>query len=188
MEPQVALIDRDIWPDSRHQLLLVDDFAGAFDQNDKNVERASTQVNRAARLLEVSVRWAQAKWTERNRVRSRRGLFVSHLNSLETTGTGNNRGLHRGFQWNDRCHVKAWLRSESPDSGTADCSAWLPLRRAAIFGGRPAVAFATEARVRTCAVLFLPGCEVQGIQGLLQLLVGGLPDLRRAWCSGVIGS
>ena len=75
-----------------------------------------------------------------------------------------------------------------PDSGAAGCSAWLPLRRAAIFGGRPAVAFATEARVRTCAVLFLRGYEVQGIQGLLQLLVGGLPDLRRAWCSGVIGS
>lgn len=82
MEPQVALIDRDIWPDSRHQLLLADDFAGAFDKNDKNVERASTQMNRAARLLEVSVRRAQAKWTERNRVRGRSGLFVSHPNSL----------------------------------------------------------------------------------------------------------
>ena len=86
MEPQVALIDRDIWPDSRHQLLLADDFAGAFDQNDKNVERASTQMNWAASLLEVSARWAQPKWTERNRVRSRRGLFVSHLDSLKTTG------------------------------------------------------------------------------------------------------
>jgi len=82
MEPQVALIDRDTWPDSRHQLLLADDFAGAFDQNHKNVEGSSTQVNRAARLLEFSVRWAQAKWTERNRVRGRSGLFVSHLNSL----------------------------------------------------------------------------------------------------------
>jgi hypothetical protein len=39
MEPQVALLDRDIWPDSRHQLLLTDNFAGAFDKNDKNVER-----------------------------------------------------------------------------------------------------------------------------------------------------
>ena len=86
MEPQVALIDRDIWPDSRHQLLLADDFAGAFDQNDKNVERASTQMNRAARLLEVSVRWAQAKWTERNKVRSKSGLFVSHLHSLNSFG------------------------------------------------------------------------------------------------------
>jgi hypothetical protein len=29
-----------------------------------------------------------------------------------------------------------------------------------------AVAFATEARVRTCAAPFLRGCEVQGIQGI----------------------
>jgi hypothetical protein len=86
MEPQVALIDRDIWPDSRHQLLLADNFAGAFDKNDKNVERSSTQMNWAARLLKVSVRWEQAKWTERNKVRSRSGLFVSHLHSLNIFG------------------------------------------------------------------------------------------------------
>jgi hypothetical protein len=83
MEPQVALIDRDIRPDSRHQLLLADNFAGAFDKNDKNVERSGTQMNWAARLLKVSVRWEQAKWTERNKIRSRSGLFVSHLHSLK---------------------------------------------------------------------------------------------------------
>jgi hypothetical protein len=86
MEPQVALLDRDIWPDSRHQLLLADNFAGAFDKNDKNVERASTQVNWAARLLKVSVRRAQAKRAERNEARSRSGLFVSHLYSLNIFG------------------------------------------------------------------------------------------------------
>jgi hypothetical protein len=86
MEPQVALLDRDIWPDSRHQLLLADNFAGAFDKNDKNVERPSTQVNWAARLLKVSVRRAQAKRAERNEVRSRSGLFVSHLHSLNILG------------------------------------------------------------------------------------------------------
>jgi hypothetical protein len=86
MEPQVALLDRDIWPDSRHQPLLADNFTGAFDKNDKNVERSSTQMNWAARLLKVSLRWAQAKWTERNRVRGRSGLFVSHLHSLNIFG------------------------------------------------------------------------------------------------------
>ena len=86
MEPQVALIDRDIWPDSRHQPLLADNFAGAFDKNDKNVERPSTQMNWAARLLKASVRWAQAKRTERNKVRSRSELFVSHLHSLNIFG------------------------------------------------------------------------------------------------------
>jgi hypothetical protein len=89
MEPQVALLDRDIWPDSRHQLLLADNFAGVFDKNDKNVERPSTQMNWAARLLKVSVRRAQAKWTERNKVRSRSGLFVSHLHSLNSFGGRN---------------------------------------------------------------------------------------------------
>ena len=86
MEPQVALIDRDIWPDSRHQLLLADNFAGAFDKNDKDVERSSTQMNWAARLLKASVRWAQAKWTERNKVRSKRRSFVSHPHSLYIWG------------------------------------------------------------------------------------------------------
>jgi hypothetical protein len=95
MEPQVALIDRDIWPDSRHQHLLADNFAGAFDKNDKNVERSSTQMNWAARLLKVSVRWAQAKWTERNEVRSRSGLFVNHLHSLNSLGGGGNVELLR---------------------------------------------------------------------------------------------
>ena len=88
MEPQVALLDRDIWPDSRHQLLLADNFAGEFDKNDKNVERPSTQMNWAARLLKVSVRRAQAKWTERNKVRSKSGLFVSLLHSLNSLGGG----------------------------------------------------------------------------------------------------
>jgi hypothetical protein len=32
------------------------------------------------------VRWAQAKWTERNEVRSRSGLFVNHLHSLNSLG------------------------------------------------------------------------------------------------------
>ena len=86
MEPQVALIDRDIWPDSGHQHLLADNFAGAFDKNDKNVERSSTQMNWAASLLKISVCWAQAKWTERNEVRSRSGLFVYHLHSLSSFG------------------------------------------------------------------------------------------------------
>jgi hypothetical protein len=86
MEPQVALLDRDIWPNSRHQLLLADNFAGAFDKNDKNVERSSTQSNWAARLLKVSVRRAQAERTERNKVRSRSELFVSHLHSLNIFG------------------------------------------------------------------------------------------------------
>src|SRR5580692_7256929 len=82
MEPQVALIDRDIWPDSSYQPLLADNFAGAFDKNDKNVERSSTQMYWTARLLKVSVGRAQAKWTERNKVRNRSGLFVNHLHSL----------------------------------------------------------------------------------------------------------
>jgi hypothetical protein len=55
MESQVALLDRDIWPNSRHQPLLADNFAGAFDKNDKNVERPSTQMNWAARFLKISV-------------------------------------------------------------------------------------------------------------------------------------
>src|ERR1700730_5365563 len=82
MEPQVALIDSDIWPDACHQILLADNFAGASDKNDKNVERSSTQMNWAARLFKASLCCAQAKWTERNKVRSRSGLFVSHLHSL----------------------------------------------------------------------------------------------------------
>jgi hypothetical protein len=86
MEPQVALIDRDIWPDARHQLLLADNFACAFDKNDQNVERSSTQMNWAARPFKVSARWVQAKWTERNGVRSKSGLFVSHLHSLNIGG------------------------------------------------------------------------------------------------------
>jgi AcrR family transcriptional regulator len=40
-------------------------------------------------------------------------------------------------------------------------------RRAAIFGGRPLPSRSQiEARVRTCAALFLRGCQVQGIQGI----------------------
>jgi hypothetical protein len=34
MEPQVALLHRDIWPDSRHQLILADNSTGVFDKND----------------------------------------------------------------------------------------------------------------------------------------------------------
>src|ERR1700676_4575770 len=83
---RLALIDRDIWPDSRHQLLLADNFAGAFDKSGKNVEHPSTQMNWAGRLLKVSVRWEQVKWTERNNVRSWSGLFVSHLHSLNIFG------------------------------------------------------------------------------------------------------
>jgi hypothetical protein len=82
MEPQVALIDRDIWPNSGHQPLLADNFAGAFDKNGKNVERSSTQMYWTARLLKVSVGRAQTKWTERNNVRNRSELFVDHLHSL----------------------------------------------------------------------------------------------------------
>jgi hypothetical protein len=94
VEPQVAFLNRDIWPDSRHQPLLADNFTGAFDKNDKNVERSSAQMNWAARLLKVSVRWKQAKWTERNRVRSRSGLFVSHLHSPNISGEDLHRNLH----------------------------------------------------------------------------------------------
>jgi hypothetical protein len=65
---------------------LADNFAGAFDKSGKNVERPSTQMNWAARLLKVSVRWEQVKWTERNNVRSWSGLFVSHLHSLNIFG------------------------------------------------------------------------------------------------------
>jgi hypothetical protein len=43
-------------------------------------------MNWVARLFKVSVRRAQAKWTERNKVRSRSGLFVSHLHSLNSFG------------------------------------------------------------------------------------------------------
>jgi hypothetical protein len=39
-------------------------------------------------------------------------------------------------------------------------------RRAAIFGGRPLPSHSQiEARVRTCARLFLRGCQVQGMGG-----------------------
>jgi hypothetical protein len=82
MEPQVALIDRDIWPDARHQLLLADNFACAFDKNDKYVERSSAQTYWTARLLKMSVGGAQAKWTEQNKARNRSRLFVNHLDSL----------------------------------------------------------------------------------------------------------
>jgi hypothetical protein len=40
------------------------------------------------------VRRAQAKWTERNKVRSRSGLFVSHLRSLNIFGGRLHRSLH----------------------------------------------------------------------------------------------
>jgi hypothetical protein len=175
MEPQVALIDRDIWPDSRHQLLLAHNFAGAFDKNDKNVEGSSTQMNWAARLLKVSVRWAQAKWTERNRVRSSSGLFVSHLHSLKTTGTGKNRGRIGGFQWNDRCHVKAWLRSESPESGTAGAAhGSAPMVKRARHCRRPKSLPMSPGRpmrvlVRRTAVALADRRRVQQARGLIAL-------------------
>jgi hypothetical protein len=83
MESQVAILDRDTWPNSRHQPLLADNFAGAFDKNDKNVERPSTQMNWAALLLKVSVRWKQAKWTDE--IRSAAGASCSSVIYLLST-------------------------------------------------------------------------------------------------------
>jgi hypothetical protein len=86
MESQVAILDRDIWPDSRDQPLLADNFAGAFDKNDKNVERPSTQMNWAARLLNISVRWKQAKWTDE--IRSAAGAGCSSVIYILSTVSG----------------------------------------------------------------------------------------------------
>ena len=44
MEPEAAIIDHDILPDARHQVLLGDNLARASDQNEQNVEGAATQL------------------------------------------------------------------------------------------------------------------------------------------------
>jgi hypothetical protein len=64
MNSQSALVDRDVGPHAREQILLADDFACVLHQNDQNVECAAAQLKRDATPLEKSFRREQTEWTE----------------------------------------------------------------------------------------------------------------------------
>jgi hypothetical protein len=46
VNPEAALLHNHIGPDSRHQFLVADDFPGAFDQRDQNVQGTAATLDR----------------------------------------------------------------------------------------------------------------------------------------------
>jgi hypothetical protein len=89
MESQVAILDRDIWPDSRDQPLLADNFAGAFDKNDKKCRTPEHSDELGCPPSQHFCALETSEMDRRNKVRSRGGLFVSHLHSLNSFGGRN---------------------------------------------------------------------------------------------------
>jgi len=79
MEAQATLIDDEVRPSLRHQLSLADDFGCTLDERDEKVERAATEIERDAILLEESFRRDETKGTERNDVFTLTTFLVKHL-------------------------------------------------------------------------------------------------------------
>src|SRR6185369_6040227 len=61
-----AFVDIDVGPDALDQLPLVDDYTGAFGQEDENIERAAADMKRRALLLQEPGLWEQPKGPKRN--------------------------------------------------------------------------------------------------------------------------
>jgi hypothetical protein len=55
LELEVALIDKGVGPDTRHELFLADHLTGALDQRDQNFEGAAAEDERVCRLPAAAV-------------------------------------------------------------------------------------------------------------------------------------
>src|ERR1700677_3949980 len=66
MKAQAVLVDRDIRPDERHKIPLVHDLPRTFDERDKDVERATTHLDRAAVPVEKPLGYGQSKTSEQD--------------------------------------------------------------------------------------------------------------------------
>jgi hypothetical protein len=64
MNPERIFIDEGVWPDARDQLVLADDFAGAFDQRGQDIERPATEANRLFTLQQQLLRRKKPKRAE----------------------------------------------------------------------------------------------------------------------------
>jgi hypothetical protein len=71
LRSEITLIDSDAWPDTREQFVLGDDFAGALNQHNQEVERTSTDVNWCVSLKQQLGRGPQAKWPKPDRAVNR---------------------------------------------------------------------------------------------------------------------
>ena len=71
MHTQAAFLDSEVWPHARHQLVLGDNFARAFGQDDQNVQCAATQLERDPSPLQTSFRREETKLTKCDCVRDR---------------------------------------------------------------------------------------------------------------------
>ena len=91
MHPQTDVIHRDVRPYARHQLILADDLACPFDQDNQKFQRPAAEVKRNSGPFESSSRCMQTKWPERNHLLSPRALAIDHRkrrspHSPSTTG------------------------------------------------------------------------------------------------------
>ena len=71
MKPQAALINYEIGPCPRQQLLLADDSGGTVDEYHEDVERATSQFDLYTVFLQQSFCRAKLERTERNDVPTR---------------------------------------------------------------------------------------------------------------------
>jgi hypothetical protein len=68
MNPESGFLDRHVRPDPRDQLFLADQFTGALDQGEKNLESAASQNNRPLALPQYPLDREQPKGSERQHV------------------------------------------------------------------------------------------------------------------------
>jgi hypothetical protein len=78
MNPQVRFADKGIWPSTGDEFFLADNFAGALDQSDQNVEGATTQSNGFLSFEKDLPRWQQAEGTERDFLFAQDGSSIHH--------------------------------------------------------------------------------------------------------------
>jgi hypothetical protein len=78
VEPQAALIHRDIGPDTLDQVSLANNVAGVFQQYDQYVECTTAQDDRGTRLIKTSLRRHQSKRAERDLTSSSDSLMRRH--------------------------------------------------------------------------------------------------------------
>ena len=64
MEAQAAFVDIDVGPDTLDQFALVDDFAGALGQEEKNIQRPAADMKRRALFFQEPRLRKQSKWPE----------------------------------------------------------------------------------------------------------------------------
>src|ERR1700739_4440005 len=66
VDRQVGRLDKDIWPNPSHQVLLADQLAAAFEQSNQDLQSTAPEWYGLVAFQKKKLRWKQAERPERN--------------------------------------------------------------------------------------------------------------------------